>query len=258
MGWGEVQTDKTSLELITKLILNDYRYIRNDVSELTSGAPVYHSILTGIALGDGKTHSSFKRAGVDKDVGLRAVEELVERGIIRVEKSKKIFTSWSENEKIDNKLFFTTPFLRFWFAFISPLFKGIRDGQYDEMIQKFTHREIEFTQFTFVELSHELLKLQFQTDKITEIGTYWDRDINLDIFAKTASGKIIVGTCKYTNAKVNKSELTRLQELCQKANIEADIFVIVAKKGFSNELKSLKGENLKLLTLKNFKTLIEN
>lgn len=257
VGWGSVDTSKPSIELMQNLILSDYRFIRNDVSELTSGAPVYHSILTGIAMGDGKTHSSFKRAKVDEDVGSRAVEELVERGVIRSEKSKKVFTSWGEAEKIDNKLFFTTPFLRFWFAFVSPLFKGIRDGDYSEVIKRFENRQSEFTNLTFVELSHELIKLSFIDDEIKEISTYWDRDAELDIYATTKSGKTVVGLCKYTNAKVKKSELTRLKELCEKAEIKADVFVLVAKNGFSNELKELKGENLKLLTLKNFKKLVE-
>ena len=77
-----------------------------------------------------------------------------------------------------------------------------------------------------------------------------------NIFAKTKSQKIIVGACKYTNAKVKKSELTKLQEKAKEAGIKADIFVIISKAGFSNELKSLKGENLKLLTLKHFKVLV--
>jgi hypothetical protein len=146
--------------------------------------------------------------------------------------------------------------MRFWFAFISPLFKGIRDGDYSEVEKRFTNRESEFVQLPFVELTHELLKMSFDDDKLVEISRYWDRDIELDIYAKTASGKIVVGSCKYSNAKVKKSELKRLEELCQKADIKADIFVIMAKKGFSTELKSLKGEKLKLFTLKNFKKLV--
>ncbi len=219
--------------------------------------PLYHSILTGIAMGDGRTHTAFKRANVSAEVGMNAVEELCKTGIIRVEKSKKIFTSWSENESVSNKLFFTSPFLRFWFAFVSPLFKGVRDGDFKEVSERFANRESEFLQLPFVELSHEVLKLSFKEDPIVEIGTYWDNKIELDIYAKTKSGKIVVGSCKYTNSKVKKSELTRLQEICTDSKIEADIFVLFSKKGYSSELKSLKGENLKLLTIKNFKKLVE-
>jgi len=257
-GWGDIDTSKPSYKLIKDLILDDYSYIRNDINDITSGAPLYHSLLTAIAMGDGKTHSSYKRAKLEQSVGDKAVEELVERGIIYVEKPKKEFTSWAENEKIDNKLYFTTPFFRFWFAFVSPLFKGIRDKNYTEVKQRWENREAEFSDLIFTQLSHELLKVDFdKKDKITDISGYWDKQVAFDIYAKTKSGKTIVGLCKYKKTKINKSELTRLQELCKEANINTDIFVIVSKKGFSSELKALKGESLKLYTIKNFKQLIE-
>ncbi len=252
-----MDTSKSNLELIESLILPDFRYIRNDVTELTTGMPLYHSILTGIAMGDGKTHTAFKRANTSQEVGMNAINELCDTGVIELQKGSKHFTSWKENETVSNKLFFTSPFLRFWFAFVSPIFKGIRDGDYKELRERFTNRESVFVQLPFVELSHELLKLNFVDDKIVEIGTYWDNEIELDIYAKTEAGKIIVGVCKYTNSKLKKSELTKLQEQCVKSNIDADIFVLVSKSGFSNELKSLKGEKLRLITMKNFKKLVE-
>ncbi len=258
VGWGNIDTSKPSYALIEQFILQDYNYIRNDVSDITGGAPLYHALLSAIAMGDGKTHASYKRAKLEKSVGDKAVEELTERGIIRIEKPKKEFTSWTDNEKLDNKLYFTTPFLRFWFAFVSPLFKGIRDGDYSEVKKRWENREAEFTNLIFTQLSYELLQFVFsEQDPIIEISSYWDKEAEFEIFAKTQSGKIIVGSTKYTNAKIKKSELTRLQELAKKANIDADIFVIISKKGFSSELKSLKGENLRLYTAKNFKLLTE-
>ncbi|MEA3331697.1 MAG: DUF234 domain-containing protein [Campylobacterota bacterium] len=216
---------------------------------------MYHSILTGIATGDAKTHTAFRRANVAKDVGEKAIKELCETGIIKLQPSRKIFTTWSEDEKVSDKLYFSSPFMRFWFAFISPLFKGIKEGDYKEIKERFANREREFISLTFEQLSHEFLTLEFRDDPIVEIGSYWDNSVEIDIYAKTKSGKVIAGTCKYTNAKIKKSELTKLQENCQKANIEADIFVILSKRGFSSELKALKGENLKLFTVKNFKKL---
>ena len=257
INWGDIDTSKDTMELIEKIILPDFRYIRNDVTELTTGMPLYHSILTGIALGDGKPHTAFKRANVTKEVGENALDELLDIGIIRLEKSKKIFTSWAESEAVSNKLYFTSPFLRFWFAFVSPLFKGVRDGDYKEIREKFTNRENEFMQLIFTQLSFDVLKLSFKEDPIVEISSYWDNDVEIDIYAKTKSGKIIAGTTKYTNTKLKKSELTKLQESCEKTKMDVNIFVLFSKKGFSNELKSLKGENLKLFSVKNFKKLVE-
>ena len=256
--WGDIDTSKPIMQLIEELVLQDYSYIRNDVSEVTSGSPTYHAILTGIALGDGKVSSAFKRANVPSEVGNKAVEELCEFGIIKVEKPKKVFTSWADEYKIPNRLIFTSPFLRFWFAFVSPLFKGIKEGNFKEVQERFTNRQQEFLTPVFVQLSHELLKQNFKDDPIVEMGSYWDKDTEIDIFGKTASGKTIVGSCKYTNAKMKKSELSTLEEKCAKAKIDADIFVLVSKRGFSNELKSLKSDTLKLLSVKNFKNLLVN
>ena len=254
--WGNIEIDKEPYELIEKLILNDYSYIRNDISDLTTGMPLYHTILTGIAMGDGRTHSAFKRAGVESEVGMKAIDELCELGVIKKELSKKEFTTWSEDYKSSDKLIFTTPFLQFWFTFISPLFKGIRDGDYKEVQDRYQNRKVDITTLVFKQLSQELVKNSFKNDPLTISGSFWKKDIAIDIYAKTKSGKIIVGDCSYSNSKMKKNALTKLQEKSKHAEIKPDIFVLISKNGFSNELKSLKSENLKLYTLKNFRNLI--
>ena len=240
--WGNFDCTKPTIELVEELILPDFRYIRNDITELTDGLPLHHSILTGLATGDSRMQTAFKRASVSKEVGENAILELNEAKIIRSYKSTAIFNS---------------PFLRFWFAFISPIFKGIRDGDYAEMKERWEKRRSEFVQLTFVQLSYELLKLNFKEDRLKEIRPYFENEVELDIYAKTNSKQTIAGVCRYSNAKVKKSELTKLQESCEKAGINADILVIVSKNGFSKELKSLKSDKLRLITLKNFKKIVE-
>ena len=244
-------------ELIEYEILEKYKYLHEDITELTDGRPLLHAILTGIALGDRRTHSAFKRARVSEKEGLEAIEELVELGLVKLEKTKQKSTSWLDADRADDKLIFTSPFLRFWFAFVSPIFKGIKDGDFQEFKKRYENHKAGFTDYIFTQLSYELLKQNFSDDKIVEIGSYWNKDIEIDIYAKTASGKTIVGTTKYTNSKMKKSELTKLQQMCKDANIEADIFVLVSKKGFSSELKSLKSDTVKLYTLKHFKSLLK-
>ncbi|MDQ7068462.1 MAG: DUF234 domain-containing protein [Sulfurimonas sp.] len=242
VSWGSLDTSKETIDLIEELILPDFRYIRNDITELTEGLPLYHSVLSGLALGDSRMQTAFKRAGVSQEVGENAIARLSETKIIRTFKSTAIFNS---------------PFLRFWFAFVSPIFKGIRDGDYKEFRERFEKRGSDFVQLTFVQLSYELLKLNFKDDRLKEIRPFFEEGISLDIYAKTSSKKVIAGVCRYSNAKIKKSELTKLQETCKSAGITPDIFVIVAKNGFSNELKELKSDTLRLITLKNFKKLVE-
>lgn len=222
------------------------------------GESIYHSVLTGIAMGDGRSNTAFKRANVSQEVGNSALDYLCENGMIKRNFSKKISNSWMDHEASSAKLSFNTPFIRFWFAFVSPIFKGIQEENYEEFHQRFTNRFDEFLNLTFEQLSKELLQKSFTQDVIVDIGSYWNGETDIDIFAKTASGKTIAGICKYTNTKTKKNELTKLKETCSKAGLKADIFVIFSKTGFSNELKSLKGEDLRLFTLKNFNKLMEN
>lgn len=216
----------------------------------------FSAVLTGLALGDGRIHSAFKRARISDENASEIAKKLMDTNIVRLQKSRKQFISWVDDERVSDKLLFTTPFLRFWFAFVAPIFKGIKEGNYDEFNQRYENKIAEFREAIFKELSNEVIKKSFEDDTITEAGGYWDREVEFDIFAKTASKKVIVGICRYTNVKLKKSEVARLQELANKAKIKADIYVIVAKRGFSSELKSFKSENIRLFTLKSFKSLL--
>ena len=254
-SWS-VDTTKPLSELIESKILKNYTYINGDITKFTKSDKVSHSLLSAVAIGDGRVHSALKRARISRGEGEEAIDTLCDKGIIKAEYSLE--SPPSPDEKIDEKLNFSTPFMRFWFAFISPFFKTIKEGDYKEAKERFTNREQEFSELLFLKLSHELLKKSFKEDPIVEIGSYWDRNIQIDILAKTASGKIVAGVCKYSNSKAKKSSLTKLQELCGLAELTPDICVIVSKGGFSNELKTLKGEDVKLFALKSFKTLVED
>ena len=93
-------------------------------------------------------------------------------------------------------------------------------------------------------------------DPIKQFGKYWDEKREIDLVAKTTNGKIIAGNCKYINSKIKKNELNKLMDDCKSAGLNVDIFVIFSKNGFSNELKSLKSDSLRLFTPKSFKLLL--
>ena len=256
------------MEQIEEVILDNYDHLHREIIDITLGDKIYHSLLTGIAMGDGRTHSAFKRARISEEMGHPAIRYLCQNGIIELEASREIPLQKEhpnrkskeeiEQHPVSDKLNFSTPFMRFWFSFVSPLFKGIQQGDYAEVEERFANREQEFTDPVFEKLSIELLKKSFEADPIVAIGSYWDKEVEIGILAKTESGKIIAGECKYTNTKIKKNELSKLGEKCTLAGFEPDIYVLFAKRGFSNELKSLKGENLRLFSLKNFKKLLED
>ncbi len=254
-----VDTEIPLETLIEEKILEKYKYLRNDISELTNNNNNFHLILTALATGDRRTNSAFRKTKTSFDDGITAVDKLCDKGMLSLEKSLQNYTSLPKNNDISEKLLFTTPFARFWFTFISPLFKGVRDGDYKEMKTLYENKKVELPSLVFEQLSHEVLKNNFENngDKIVEIGRYWDDKYQLDILGKTESGKIIVGSSKYSNSKTKKTELTRLKQISEDLDIKVDIFVLFSKKGFTNELKSLKGTDLKLFTSRNFNTLLE-
>jgi len=254
MGWN-VDTQQPLIELIENKVLKNYTYIHGDITKVTNSDKISHSLLSGVATGDRRIHSALKRARISRQDGERVIANLCDMGFMSTESSLEGPPS---SDKIDDKLNFSVPFMRFWFSFISPFFKGIKEGDYKEVKESFSSRQSEFSNLIFERLSKELLKKSFKEDPIIEIGSYWDRNVEIDILAKTRSGKIVAGACKYSNTKANKNELSKLKEKCAIAELTPDICVLFSKSGFSNELKNEKGSELKLYALKNFKTLVED
>jgi len=258
LGW-EIDCSKSVELLIEEIVLLNYGSLHAQMTKITYSDKIYHALLKGIAMGDGRVHSALKRGDISQEDGTEAINYLCDNGIIRKEESLRfVLPEARKNEAIDDVLHFTSPFLRFWFAFISPLYQSIQDGDYSEVETRFENRKVEFTHYVFEQLSRDLLVSNFPDEEITKIGSFWDREIKLDIVAQTQSGKTLVGACRYANAKIKKSELTKLTEKCDTLDFKPNVQLLFSKNGYTNELKSLKGEALRLSSIKNFKKLLEN
>lgn len=254
----KIDTSKPLGTLIKRHILSKYYDIQDELTKLLKTDHLGYKILSGVALGDRRINSAFKRADVEYDVGIKEVHSLVESNIISEETSFDHVTNLFEENNVADKLIFTTPFLRFWFAFVSPVYRGVKREEYDEVYERFDKRKDEFVDFVFESLCHDYIDSIFTEDKIEEIGRFWSQDDSLELIAQTEKGKIIVGSCKYSNQKIKKNELNRLKEICSKYEIVPDYVVLFSKKGFSSELKSLKNDGLKLFTVKSLKALLSN
>jgi hypothetical protein len=258
-GGLDIKVDMTKplRTLIKRDILDKYYDIQEYIQKLTKNKAPYHKILTGIALGDRRVNSAFKRADVEYDEGIETIYELEELNIIQTETSMDFLTKNFEENDVADKLLFTAPFLRFWFAFVSPLYRGISRGEFDESFEKFNNYHNEFMSLVFEQLCHEFIKVTFKDDNIEDIGRYWDEEKNeINLLAQTESGKVIIGSCRYTNSKMKKNELSILRDYCENLEITPDYVVLFSKAGFSNELKAEKSNGLKLYTVKSLKFLI--
>ena len=255
MGWS-VDMSKPLDELIEEKIFANYSYIHGDIAKITQSNKAHHSLLTALATGDRREHSAFKRANLSRREGEESAAFLIKNGLLSREKSQE--EPADDNEVVSDRLVFTAPFIRFWFSCISPYYKRIKEGDYSEAKERWENTKQTFFDFVYEALVIAMVKQSFKEDPVGKIGSYWDKNGEIEILGQTKSGKTIAGGCKYSKAKANKSELTKLQERCSSAKLTPDIFVIFSKNGFSNEFKKEKGELLRLFTFKNLKILMED
>ncbi|MBD3824312.1 MAG: ATPase [Epsilonproteobacteria bacterium] len=251
------ERQKGVMEALKESILEHYALLYKKASDYTANNPALHSLLSGVALGDGRIHSAYKKARLGKNEGAPLVHKALDSGIVELISSETLKMSRVEGEEsVSDKLYFASPFMRFWFAFVALIYKSIKSKEYKEFEERFNAHKQELFEHTFLRLGHQLLAKRFSNDPFVRLGEYWDQKEQLDILGTTASGRRVAGICRYSNSKVTKSELSKLQAKAKSLHIDADIYVIIAKRGFSSELKAMKSDSLLLLSAKNLKELI--
>jgi AAA+ ATPase superfamily predicted ATPase len=247
-----------SIEILLKHhILEPFESHRETIISPLDNTPLYINLLRAIAIGDRRQGSAFRRARIGKERGNEAFEYLRHCGYLSIERSREIplqrlypkqrFKKEIEHHRISHKFRFATPFLRFWFAFVEPFTASIREENYTHFYEHFHTHFNAFVGFTFEELCdlyiREILTKQFNAE-ILDSGSYWDREVEIDLFTETLDGQTWVGECKWTNHKVNKKEFHKLEEKCSKLSLSPDKILLFTKRGFSNELSELKEKRL--------------
>lgn len=255
MGWN-VDMTKPLEELIEEKVLANYRYIHADLTKITQSNKAHHALLSALAVGDRREYSAYRRANLPRREGEESAAFLIKFGLLTREKSQE--APADETEEVSDRLLFTAPFMRFWFSSVSPYYKGIKEGDFTEVKERWENTKQAFFESVYEGLVIALVKQSFKEDWISKIGSYWDKNGEIEILGQTKAGKIVAGACKYSKAKANKSELAKLIERCDRAKLKADIFVIFSKGGFSSEFKKGKSDAVKLYALKNLRSLIDD
>ncbi len=264
----QIDTTKDIKELIVTLVLENFDSLYAQVQELTLKNKDYKRLLRALAVGDRRIFSAFNKAGLNNGNGGAALNYLQEKGLIEMEYSREATPRKnSPHEKlkradarhrISHKVFFTYPFIRFWFYFISPNFKYIQEGKFNKVLEDFEQRYNSYTSLVYEELSELLLNYNLRDAHIISSGSYWDANVEIDILTVTENGRIYIGECKWTNHKVNKKELHKINDKCEKLGISPTQIVLFSKRGFSKELEAMAGPNLALYTSEDLKALVKS
>jgi len=157
--------------------------------------------------------------------------------------------------KREDKILFSKEFYRFWYTFIFPHYADLEKNEYNLVLKEIEQDLDYFVSDFFEELSNALIAHIYH-DKTKEIGGYWDKDVEIDLFVKLYDGIQIVGECKWKNHKISKNILNKLRKVTDKAGIRADYYALFSKNGFSKELEKGEDKQVLLYDLESFKRLL--
>lgn len=265
LGW-QIDIDVPLEELIQTEILDNFALLHNQILTLTTDEKAYAKLLTTLARGDRRIFSAFNKSGVSNMYGGLSLKHLQNSGVLEPEYSREEPPEKNGQKlkrevarhRISHKMRFTSPFLRFWFYFIAPRRHEIETGDYSRVLENFQRHFQSFVGLTFEELSNAMMQLKLSSMELIDDGSYWDRHVEIDLYASTLNEQTIVGECKWKNHKMNKKELNKLLEKCQKIDIHPDVVLLFSKRGFSKELLSQQSSNLRLFKCEDFEALLQN
>ncbi|HIP17913.1 MAG TPA: hypothetical protein EYG78_01075 [Sulfurovum sp.] len=227
----------------------------------------YRDVLMAVARGDGKFYSVLRKARLSEGSGEAIIDELIALNILYIEptreqplkihpkhKLKKELRSY----RVQDKLRFVQPFMRFWFGFVTYYRKELIEGRGNDFLENFEKHYERLRTLIYEQLCNDLLvKYYEKSTALLSSGSYWNQHSEFDILAITKDKKLILGECKYKDRKICKNELNKLKEKALQSGIAVDIYALFSKSGFSNELLSLKDEKLLLFDLEDLKILLD-
>ena len=226
----------------------------------------YRELLIAVARGDGKLYSALRKAKLSESAGEKIVAELVTLGVLSVENSRETpLKAHPKNKlkkdqrayRIQDKLRFRQPYLRFWFGFVAYFEKELHMGGGKNFLENFTQHYERLRSLVYEQLCNDLL-IQHYADKspIVTSGSYWNVYSEFDILAVTKEKKLILGECKYKDRTICKNELTKIKMKAAESGIKVDRYALFSKSGFSKELLGMESESLLLFDLSDLKALL--
>ena len=258
-GW-DIDASKSVDTLIKEKVLCNYEPIHNGITRFTHGNGLYHMLLSIIALGVNHEDAVFKKGRVGRDKGEEAMDYLEMKSLLKFDTSVEKPLKSSDGKS--DRVFFELPFMRFWFATISPYYKSITEGDFSEFDEKWNQLRGNFSILLSNQLVLELVKKSFATkfadDSIVSIGSYYDKHVQIEILAKRKSGKMLAGECKYSKDAAKINMLSSLKEKCRKAELDIADYVLFSKNGFSSEFEQIKDPEITLLSHTHLSSLLDD
>ena len=225
----------------------------------------YREILMAVARGDGKLYSVLRKAKLSETLGEQIVQELIDLNVLKVEASREAplrihpkhkLKKEQRSYRVQDKLRFVQPFMRFWFGFVTYYKKDLALGKGDAFLANFEKHYERLRSLVYEQLCDALLTQHYEDkNPLISGGSFWNIHSEFDILAVSQDKKVILGECKYKDRKVCKNELTKLKAKALESGINVDVYALFSKSGFSNELLQTQDTNLLLFDLNDLEVL---
>lgn len=257
----EFNPKNSLIEEIEISILRKYPLIKYRLNQIELNEK-FENLLHIVANNDNRDLNALKKAKINefegKDIYNRLFELNIlkrefsrEKPIVKIHPKQKLKREY-RRYRIENRVKFKIPFLRFYFTFLYPHKELIEEKRYDEVLTIIEAKFEEYISFTFEDISNEFIMEKFNLSE-KHVGGYWDKKIEVDLLAN-AKDSVIIGECKWKNHKICKNILNTLKKKCKISNLQVDKFALFSKSGFSKELE--KEKDILLYDLNAFKGLL--
>ena len=224
---------------------------------------IYNSIITAIANGNAKLSNISNATHLETSTCNKYITTLINLGIIKkvvpvIDKSRK---------KIQYRI--TDNFYRFWYRFVPKNMTAISSNTIEKIYNSVIDSYLsDYMGLVFEDICKDYL-LRYSDNlpiNIVEIGEWWGnnpktrKEVQLDIVAidtkennKQSNNRYIIGSCKYTNEKVDLDELNLIKEYSSIITKQNDkrYYYLFSKAGFTKELidYAKKDKDVVLITL---------
>lgn len=210
------------------------RFLKTSLREL----PFYSTILSVLAENEPKLNYLFTRTGFS-----RAKISVYIKNLIQIDVAEKIFSYEPEKrDSVQKGLYgITDSFLQFWYQLIYPNFSDFSIQSPDEFYEAHIKNGLdELAGKAYQKVCREFMELMNQYHHLPaqfeRFGSLYGKSGFIPLIANTKEGKLLVGTCKWSNEPMTTNEFEELLQDIEQTGKEADYYYLFSKEGFTNEL----------------------
>lgn len=212
----------------------------------------YNTIIQTIAMGKTSFNDIQQTTLIEKGKLSVYLKNLIELGLLSRE--FPVLSTEKEKQNAQRGIYkLHDLFFRFWYRFVFPNYSALEFGDWENIYDLIVEPQLNnFVSFPFEDICIEWLREKNKKRELpfifTQIGRWWDKNVEIDIIAiNKEKTEILSAECKFHNSVVNDSDLKKhlnknLSNLKQKENTFFH-FWYFSWSGFTAKAKEFAAQN---------------